>query len=254
MTNKILISDIKIDREIPSDLQLDDLDRNDLKQPIVLQGTLLVDGLRRIEKAKQLGITELPFVDPQTIEELAEALAKAHPTPVKNWLRVYQLMKHLNRQIAKRGKRYRATHMTRINKERFGHEAPEELKIETARELVKRALGGIPSAQSESIVRVIEGAPKHIVLAILNGEVTPAGALMRWNRTKRFQGRVTGEAEQETFIREATQTIRAATDSLWMLGDINIKADRFETLLKGLKLARRGLATMINQLEEAEGK
>lgn len=258
MSKEILIEEIKIDRELKADDDLSDLDESALKQPIVVQGDRLIDGLRRVELAKRLGVTKLPAEDPQSLEEAAEVLGKLHPTPVsaQGWLRVYRLMKYLQPMGVERGRQYRAQHMSRLNRGE-----PVIRMKETSRDLIKHALGGVSSAQFESIVRLVEKAPREIVLPVLGGEVSPAGGLMRWKRMSQFQGRVKGAEDQEVLIRESTQTIRAAVDSIWMLdNDIKIDAERLGELVKGLRKARRNLMTVINQitvinqLEEAEVK
>jgi hypothetical protein len=253
MSKKILIEEIKIDRELRADDDLSDLDESALKHPIVVQGDRLIDGLRRVELAKRLGMTKLPAEDPQTLDEAAEVLGKLHTSRVstrQGWLRVYELMKYLQPMSVVRGRMFRSQHLTRLNR----HE--DSVSIGSlSREVIKKALGGVPSSQFEAIVRIIEGGPREIVLPILNGELTPAGGLARWKRRSKFQGRIKGGAEQEVLIQESTQTIRAAVDSLWMLdSNIKIDAERLGELLKGLKMARRNLITLINQLEEAEVK
>jgi hypothetical protein len=253
MSKKILIEEIKIDRELKADDDLSDLDESALKHPIVVQGDRLIDGLRRVELAKRLGVVKLPAEDPQTLDEAAEVLGKLHTTPVnkrQGWLRVYELMKYLRPLSVIRGRLFRTQHLSRLNR----NEDTVHIGLHS-RDLIKVALGGVPSSQFEPVVQLIEGGPKEVVLPVLNGEISPAGGLMRWKRRKKFQGRIKGAQEQEVLIQESTQTIRAATDAIWMLdSDIKIDAERLGELIKGLKKARRNLITVINQLEEAEVK
>lgn len=246
MAKMILISDIKIDRELREHYPVS-VDELDLSQPIVVQGDRLIDGLRRVEKARALGITELPAEDPQDLREACEVLARLHPTPLKDWLRVYQLMKYLSPLVAVWSKKVRREHLDRIAKKQPTSHNPVKV-----RDLLVKAFGGVRPGNYEAIIKLVEHGPEDIVEAVLRGELSPSGGKQRAQRRNRFQGRVTGKTEQETLIKEVNQTIRTAVDTIWMLGPINIDKDRYNELLKELRINRRNIATVINQLEEAK--
>jgi hypothetical protein len=247
MTKQILISDIKIDRELRDGDDLSDLDPSVVSQPIVVQGDRLVDGLRRVELAKKMGLTELEAHDPQTLEEAAEVLALQHKTPLVNWLRVYELMKYLKPLLADRTVRLRAKGTSHLKHSKVTKSAP----VIHSRILYRKAFGGLPSSQFNAVIPLFERHDRDAVMDVLNGKITPHGALTRYRR-KQFQGRILGEEAQLALLNTTLQNLRNLADSMWMLGTpIEIDTETVTKIIAELRKTRGDLSKAINRLEEA---
>jgi hypothetical protein len=250
MTKKILIEDIKIDRELRNGDDLSDLSEDTVHQPIVVQGDRLIDGLRRVELAKKLGITELEAHDPQTLEEACDVLALQHSRPITDWLRLYELTKYLRTHLAERTKRVRTSNTRQLRASRLAGE-PKPPSVVHSRILFGKALGGTPSSQFISVVPLFEQAPRELVLEVLSGKVTPHGAMSR-SRRREFRGQVTGKEGQLVLLNTAVQNLRNLADSLWMLGSpIEVDPQTVTQIISELRKSRTDITKALKRLEEA---
>lgn len=253
MVKKILIADIKIDRELKPGDDLSDLvwpANLDEMVPVIIQDYVLIDGLRRIKALEKAGVTEVIAVEPTTLEEAAAALAAAHPVPLDDWERVWQLRQYLHPLIQQRVRQQRIAGGT--GKKRHDRWDPT-VKMVGARELTHRALGGTKAAQFEKVERVFTEADEKLLEKVRSGKLTPAGAynLMVRNRRKLI-GTVQDPTQQGQVLTAGLRQLTTALLVIQKIGEpVTIPVDELATVTKELRKQRGTLSAIIHQLEEA---
>lgn len=246
MLRKILIANIKIDRNLRDGDDLSDMDQLVLAQPIVVRGDRLIDGLRRVKLAEKLGTPDLPAYDVTTLEEMSEALAKQHPTPLKDWDRVVELLRYLRPAMRERWVSIRQSTINEIS----GREAGTRPKG-PSRPLVTTALGGTSSAHWECVEKIWREGSPELIEEVRSGKLSPSGALNRINRLPKT-GNVTDPKDQEVLLEAAAQAIRSAVRSFEKLHrPFTVDRERLRELRDHLYKSRSALTTFINQSEEA---
>lgn len=249
MIRTILIKDIKINRELRVGDDLSDLDPEVIKQPIVVRGNVLVDGLRRIELAKRMGVTELEAHDADNLVDMAEALALQHPTPMRDWMRVYQIVKALKPLVDKRLLQIRKT------PKNFVGATGSPVQGGPARPLISKALGGVGPGNFETVVSLIEKGPKELVHRVLYGNLSPAGAKGYMQRRKEFQGGDITDPEGQLHILESVvQAMRNINETLVKIGPLAVNPEDMLRIKEEMYRNRSKITTAMNQLEEAAKK
>jgi hypothetical protein len=249
MTDMVLISEIKIDRDLREGDDLSDLKPEDLAKPIVVTTDgRLIDGLRRIRLLEKMGVPNVPAYQVDTLEEAAEALAEQHPTQLRDWQRVAEIMPFL-RAFGER--RWLKIRQASIAHNAHGKTMPADRPQGPARIYLQKAFGGLSPAHYEVAERVLgDDYPEELKEEVRSGRISPSGAVNRMHR-RGLSGHVTAPAEQEMLIHTTAQSIRSAAMNLEQLGPIRVEATRVKELREHLFKSRTMITTFLNQLEEA---
>lgn len=253
MDKTILITDIKINRELRDDDDLSNLGSTEDWLPVVVSDQFeLIDGLRRIRKAESLGYTHIMAYIVSTLEEASEALAQQHTTPLKDWDRVYQLLTHLRPLMEKRWM------LIRQNNIKILAGVPQDPTSPRgqSRPYITKALGGVSPAHWEVLERLYDGRlnPKWLE-EVRSGRLTPSGAVNRAQRAPK-QGNVSEVEDQTVLIATASQFMLAAARALEQLEwPLKTPQEELSELTNSIRKARRKITHFLNrQSEEAENK
>jgi hypothetical protein len=256
MVRKILIKDIKIERELRPGDDLSGLKKegfNTHDQAVILYKGKLIDGLRRIRALEDWNVTTVWANDSSSLEETADLLSKAHPTPVTNWWRVYEITTDLRAIVQDRVRELRAK--AQSGKPPHSPWDPS-LRRESSRTIITRALGGVGAAQWEKLVRIIETGEQTMVDRVMRGELTPAAAYSRLERKRKARlGDVKTPAEQIHLLDKVAQQLRIASTLLQKVSyPVQLNPEDSSRLAADLRKHRAMLAPVIRQLEEAAKK
>ena len=254
MAKKILIANIKIDRDLESGDDLSDLGPESLKTPIVVRDDVLIDGLRRITLATKLGIEEISAVDPKTLEEACAALARNHKRHQPSWQRIVEIHPYLAKLTNERLRKIRSEQSTGLTK--FQRWDPNRVRVTPARDLISQAYAGVKPNQWERLIALIATGREDLVQDVIAGKTTPAAAYVKsTDRRSPFRGTVTNAREQYEMLVAAAAAMKATISAVQRIAKpINIKPEQAKPVISDLYKIRATLSTMIHQLEEAVGK
>jgi hypothetical protein len=252
MPTKILISDIKIDRDLREGDNLSDLEQLTLTRPIVVHSDgRLIDGLRRVKLAEKLGVTDLPGYRVTTLEEMSKALAEQHTTPVTDWTRVIELLKFLKPAARDRWLNIRQSTMEQNRWSGGSQETTSTRPKGPSRPFINRALGGTSAAHWEVVEKIFNTAPPELVALVRAGKLSPSGALNRMHRHPK-PGSVSEPRDQENLLDSAAQAIQAAARSFDKLDwPLKVEPERLRDLREQIYKGRSKITSFLNQSEEA---
>ena len=253
MTKTILITEIKINRDLRDGDDLSDLGPTEDWLPVVVNEQFeLIDGLRRIKKAESAGYTLIMAYVVSTLEEASEALAQQHTTPLRNWDRVYQLLIQLRPLMEKRWMRIRQNNI----KIMAGVPKDPTVPRGQSRPYITKALGGLSAAHWEVLERLYDGrlSPEWLE-EVRSGRLTPSGAVNRALRATK-QGSVSEAEDQKVLIATASQYMLGAARALEQLEwPLKTPQEELSELIDSIRKARRKITHFLNrQSEEAESK
>lgn len=253
MPKQILIEEIKIDRELRDGDDLSDLEAAETWLPIVVtENYELIDGLRRIRSAQKAGATSILAHVASTLEEMSEALAEQHTTPLKDWDRVYELVRDLRPYVNKRWQAIRANNIRRIT----GRPLDPKVPSGQSRPYVTKALGGTSAAHWEVIERLYENPTDPDLMELMRaGRLTPSGLFNRLYRVPK-QGQVTNAEDQLNLIAAVAQSMASAARSLEQLRwPLKVTQEKLAEPIDQIRRSRGKITTFLNrQSEEAESK
>lgn len=256
MQEEILnISDIKIDRELRDGDDLSDLNRADLKKPIVvLKDGTLVDGLRRIRKAQQKKWETIPAYVVSELEDACEALAIQHPSAVTNWPRMWEIYSILHPLLVERAKiirRYVNTISGNYSQSLPGQLPPKPKTSGTSRDMMHKAFGGIGQYHFEALARLNKYGSRQLWDQVMANQITPGAAWSRHRKTRNV-GEVTKAEDQRALLESMTSTLRAAAQTLLRMGPSTLDREELQSYLLHLYRTRSIISRFMNQLEEAD--
>lgn len=241
MSNLYALRDLRVERALEDGDDLSDL--NFMKTvgphaipPIVIKmDGVILDGVRRYEKARKLGWDYLVGVKSRNVEEVSAALAENHTKPLTRWVQVADIVAYLRFLNKERTRAYRRGNIT-------GTRVP-------IRDLVGSALGGLNPSNHEKVGIVLQHP--HLSAKLLAGEISPAGAYNIMLAQQRQRGHVEDPAEQMELYQSALRQLQIVVESLRRMGEITIAPSEATELRKQYKYTRNRLNIVMNRLEEA---
>lgn len=254
MAKRILIEDIKIDRELEPGDDLSDLSEDHLIDPVVVQGNVLIDGLRRIKLAVSLGIEDILAEEPQTIEEASAVLAWNHRLQRPSWKRILEIHPYMAELIQQRLRRIRSEQAA--GRTKFEAWDPNRVRVTPSRDLLSAAYGGVKSHQWERLVALSNEGRRDLLEQIFEGAISPAAAYVQARDTRNpFRGSATDATEQWEILNASVQAMRVTITAIRGIATpVTIPAERITSVLPDYYKVRASLSKIIHQLEEAVGK
>lgn len=253
MLKQILIEEIKIDRELREGDDLSDLNAGQTQPPIVVNENYeLIDGLRRIRQAEGNGASKITAYVVSSLEEVADALAEQHTTPVRDWTRVYELVRAIHPYVTKRWLSIRRNNIRKAT----GREPAPLPSYGPSRPLVIRALGGTSSSQWEVVERCFEGGiPPEMLEEVKAGRLTPSGAFNRAHRqSKQGEGDVTNPLDQQALVASVAQFMVQAVRALDRLSwPISANPQDLAESIEQIRKSRTKITSFLNRQSEEAG-
>lgn len=266
------ISDIIVVRYAQDQLDPlpDGLAKKIYKEPIIVRGDrVLIDGLRRLRRAKAEGQTTIDAIVSSHYPTLTEALRRQHGdvghevSPRRLW-EIYDQLYALGINWSRsqlnggwlqlpNGQRRRRTSGDELPRgpgsirnqfvAAFGY---SETMVGHITHLYRQAEGGNILAQ-------------EMVLLVDRGELSPQSAVTRLRKPYNMTGNVANIDEQRQILQRGTAALAAQVDALGKLAyPIQVSTEELATYYRDMFVARRRLTEMLNGfrkiLKEAEVK
>ena len=239
MSNLYMLRDLKSQRALDDGDDLSDLDfMNKVgphkTRPIVIDGNIIIDGVRRFMKAQELGWDYIVGVNPATVDEAVEALAANHKKPLTRWVQVADIVLYL-RKLNKPRERL-------MRRKLVGPQPP-------IRDLMTKALGGLNSSQFEKVCLVL--ADPVVGPGVRAGITSPATAYATLMKQEKRRGTIENAEEQAEIYGNALRQLRMVNESLRKLGTIQLEPNKALEIRRNFNSARNSLNALLRRLEEA---
>lgn len=253
MTERVLIESIKTDRQLSPDDNLDELatnlrDKGQRVPVLLLDGNILVDGLRRLTALQKLGHTTVQAVVATTLEEAVEVLAKTTKTTKMSYRRTWEIRFLLNDLMVERAVRNRGA---RVGLKR-GQPMPGG-PSEKVRYLWQRAFN--EAHLDNKIWPTYRSGREDLIEGIESGRIAPSKALTILRDKRPLRGDVHDRSGQARILKGATRTLSGTVKALEKLGwPLVIDPVEMAPTLAELKKYRSMLFRVVRLLEEAVKK
>lgn len=253
MAERVLIESIKTDRQLSPEDNLDELaaslrDKGQKVPVLLLEGNILVDGLRRLTALQMLGHATVQVVVAATLDRAVEVLAKASKTQPMAYRRTWEIRVQLDELVVQRLADNRAK---RVGLKQ-GQSLPEG-RSEQSRYLWARAFNEVHL--DNKIWPVYRAGREDLIRAVEEGHLTPSGALRMMGDSRPLQGNVHDRGGQTRILKGATRTLSGTIKALEKLGwPLDVDPEEMEPTLAELKRYRRVLYRVVRLLEEAVSK
>lgn len=204
--------------------------------PLVVEGNVIIDGVRRLHKAQQLGWDYVYAFDPKDVYEAAEALALNHSTPLRKWHQVGEIVSYMRR-----------LNQARIADRRIGKHSPKPWT--PVRDLMTRALGGLNSSHFEKVNLVLHDpilGPR-----IDAGKLSPAGAYAIYMKRNKGRGDIVDHDSQLEIYQRSIRQLHIAAEAVKKVGPNALTREEAVVLQRDFRLARNTLNELFRRLEEA---
>lgn len=242
MVDLILISDIKINRELAPGDDLKDLTASiidlGVEAPVVLYQGELIDGLRRIRVVENLGLDRISAINATDFPGVTDALALSHTEPLTDYARMATLITFL----MPLGRQW--MHEDQRTKKTFSKPA--------VRPRISKALGGVSDSSYGKFATILKdpGANPDLIKRVLSGSITPSSAY-RLYLMERSRSPILDADEQLQILDHVNHGLRTQLDLLNKLSGGADKTEEVQQKLELLRKSRRRLSYIIHRLEEA---
>ena len=262
-TEQVEISQLKTTRPWPEDslkALIKDLRTNGMQEPVLVRasGLIVIDGMRRIAAAKELGWSKVPAVVTDDLLEICEILREHHPEGIDNARRL-DLMSLIHPLQGTRSQQY---WRTKAYMEKYGH-LKQNLTRGVSHLLMAPALKLNNSARYGSLLTVWRAAnsgnktAQDIIERYRKGELEEYGVVTQYNITKRFfRGDVVGLTDQRALINNTMNNLASVVYSLKKLGDPSkLTVEELQAFADNLYNSRSTITITIHELrKEIEGR